>query len=98
MAVFHRNLHPQSTLPGKIIADAQIINGGPVVMVQVKTTQGTWAPGSGPGSIDLYAIDAYPLRYDCGHPDIWPIYRFPRDWHKMHVKHSPDTPFFVVEF
>lgn len=92
---------------GKIIAAAQITNGGPVIMVQPENEYTTWpgvtdfpsemnreymayveqqfrdtgitvpflmndnfvkgyfAPGSGLGSVDLYGIDAYPLRYDC---------------------------------
>ncbi|KAI0385148.1 glycoside hydrolase family 35 protein [Hypomontagnella monticulosa] len=127
---------------GKLIADAQITNGGPVVMLQpeneydtwpeVNNTdfpsevnsnymeyvkqqfkkagnvvpqmvndhlfQGNWAPGSGPGETEIYGIDAYPMRYDCAHPDIWPKIRWPKNWHLMHEKYSPNTPFFVAEF
>ncbi|KAI1654864.1 glycoside hydrolase family 35 protein [Daldinia decipiens] len=127
---------------GKLIADAQIINGGPVVILQpeneydtwpdVNNTdfptqtnsdymehvkqqfkkagnvipqmvndhlyQGNWAPGSGMGETDLYGIDAYPLRYDCANPDIWPKIRWPENWQTMHQKYSPNTPFFVAEF
>jgi beta-galactosidase len=94
---------------GKIIADAQITNGGPVIMVQPENEYTTWpgvnltdfpdqmnkdymafveqqfrdagivvpfvvndnqamgdfAPGGGLGAVDLYGIDAYPMRYDC---------------------------------
>jgi beta-galactosidase GanA len=92
---------------GKIIADAQITNGGPVIIVQPENEYTTWpsvtdfpdamnreymafveeqfrnagivvplmdndnevegafAPGSGPGAVDIYGIDAYPIRYDC---------------------------------
>jgi beta-galactosidase len=98
-----------SATMGKIIADAQITNGGPVIMVQPENEYTTWpgvnltnfpdqmnkeymafveqqfrdagivvpfvvndnqvmgdfAPGSGLGEVDLYGIDAYPMRYDC---------------------------------
>lgn len=92
---------------GKVIADAQITNGGPVILVQPENEYTTWpgvtdfpdqmnkeymqfvenqfrdagiivpfmdndnevqgdfAPGTGVGAVDLYGIDAYPLRYDC---------------------------------
>lgn len=29
------------------------------------TTAGYFAPGTGLGAVDLYAIDSYPMRYDC---------------------------------
>ncbi|KAI0886184.1 glycoside hydrolase family 35 protein [Annulohypoxylon maeteangense] len=127
---------------GKLIADAQITNGGPVIMLQpeneydtwpgVNNTdfpaqgnrnymehvkqqmkkvgnvvpqmvndhlyQGNWAPGSGLGETELYGIDAYPMRYDCAHPDVWPKIRWPENWQIMHQKHSPNTPFFIAEF
>ncbi|KAI0116583.1 glycoside hydrolase family 35 protein [Hypoxylon sp. NC0597] len=127
---------------GKLIADAQITNDGPVVILQpeneydtwpdVNNTdfpaqmnrnymehvkqqfkkagnvvpqmvndhlfQGNWAPGSGLGETELYGIDAYPMRYDCAHPDVWPKIRWPENWQLMHQKYSPNTPFFVAEF
>ncbi|KAH9838166.1 putative beta-galactosidase E [Teratosphaeria destructans] len=127
---------------GRIIANAQITNGGPVILVQpeneystwpdLDSTQfpapfnrdymafvkgqlrdagivvpfisndnkalGYWAPGTGEGSVDVYGIDAYPMRYDCAHPDIWPTYRFPRDWDTLHQNTSPSTPFVIAEF
>ncbi|KIW34995.1 uncharacterized protein PV07_01722 [Cladophialophora immunda] len=60
--------------------------------------QGIFAPGTGPGATDIYGIDAYPLRYDCAHPDVWPNTRFPRNWQIMHQQQSPSTPFAVMEF
>lgn len=94
---------------GKIVAKAQITNGGPVVLLQPENeyaswpgvnasdfpeqpqkqymadveqmyrdagivvpfidndnlNQGSFAPGTGLGEVDLYGIDAYPMRYDC---------------------------------
>ena len=94
---------------GGIIAEAQITNGGPVVLVQPENEYSSWpgvnssdfpdemnkeymafveqqyrdagivvpfidndnlvlgsfAPGTGTGEVDIYGIDAYPLRYDC---------------------------------
>ncbi|KUJ19279.1 putative beta-galactosidase E [Mollisia scopiformis] len=127
---------------GKIIADAQITNGGPVIMVQPENEYSTWpgesfaqfpelfnrelmtftedrlrdagivvpfaindnenmgyfAPGSGLGAVDIYGIDAYPFRYDCGHPYVWPTYRFPTGWQTNHTTFSPSTPFTIMEF
>ncbi|KAH1899942.1 hypothetical protein KXW02_008286 [Aspergillus fumigatus] len=127
---------------GKIIAKAQITNGGPVILVQPENEYTTWpnvsesefpttmnqevmayaekqlrdagvvvptvvndnknlgyfAPGTGLGETDLYGIDAYPMRYDCGNPYVWPTYRFPRDWQHEHRNHSPTTPFAIMEF
>ncbi|GFF25268.1 probable beta-galactosidase E [Aspergillus udagawae] len=127
---------------GKIIAKAQITNGGPVILVQPENEYATWpdvsesefpttmnkevmayaerqlrdagvvvplvvndnknlgyfAPGTGLGETDIYGIDAYPMRYDCGNPYVWPTYRFPRDWQQTHRNHSPTTPFAIMEF
>lgn len=127
---------------GKIIADAQITNGGPVVLVQPENeyttwpgenatqfpeefnreemafveqqlrdagivvplinndneADGYWAPGTGLGSVDIYGIDAYPMRYDCADPSTWPTYRFPRNWQILHEQTSPTTPFAIPEF
>ncbi|KAI1103222.1 glycoside hydrolase family 35 protein [Jackrogersella minutella] len=127
---------------GKLIADAQISEGGPVVMLQPENEydtwpdvndtdfpaqlnrnymehvkkqfkkagnvvpqmvndhlyQGNWAPGSGLGETELYGIDAYPMRYDCEHPEVWPKIRWPENWQTMHQQYSPNTPFFVAEF
>lgn len=127
---------------GKIIADAQITNGGPVVLVQPENeyttwpgenatqfpqqlnrenmafveqqlrdagiivplinndneADGYWAPGTGLGSVDIYGIDAYPMRYDCADPATWPTYRFPRNWEILHQQTSPSTPFAIPEF
>ncbi|KAM0150457.1 hypothetical protein ACHAQE_008959 [Botrytis cinerea] len=125
---------------GKIIAKAQITNGGPVIMVQPENEYASWpgvtnfpsqmnkdymafveqqlldagvvvpfvvndnlnignfAPGSGLGEVDLYGIDAYPMRYDCGDPYIWPTYRFPKTWEVSHANYSPSTPFTIGEF
>lgn len=127
---------------GKLIADAQITNGGPIVLLQPENEydtwpgvnnsdfpaqlnrnymehvkqqfkdagvvvpqmvndhlfQGNWAPGSGLGETELYGIDAYPMRYDCANPEIWPKIRWPEGWQTKHQQYSPNTPFFVAEF
>ncbi|PQE12414.1 glycoside hydrolase family 35 protein [Rutstroemia sp. NJR-2017a BVV2] len=125
---------------GKIIAKAQITNGGPVIMVQPENEYASWpgvtdfpsemnkeymqfveqqlldagivvpfvvndnlnlgsfAPGTGVGETDIYGIDAYPMRYDCGNPYIWPTYRFPKTWELSHQNNSPTTPFTIGEF
>ncbi|KAI1391999.1 glycoside hydrolase family 35 protein [Hypoxylon trugodes] len=131
-----------ASVVGKLIADAQITKGGPVIMLQPENEydtwpdiinsnfpaqvngnymehvkqqfknagivvpqmvndhlyQGNWAPGSGLGETEIYGIDAYPLRYDCAHPDVWPKIRWPENWQNLHEQYSPNTPFFVAEF
>lgn len=32
---------------------------------------GNFAPGTGPGAVDIYGFDSYPLGFDCGQPYIW---------------------------
>ena len=97
---------------GRIMAKAQITNGGPIILFQPENEYATWpgvnnsgfpelpqkqymadvesqfrdagivvpfvvndnlvmgsfAPGTGLGEIDVYGIDAYPMRYDCEFP------------------------------
>ena len=124
------------------MADAQITNGGPVILVQPENeyttfpgidlsvfpeqpqkeymafveqqfrdagvtvplidndnqVRGDFAPGTGLGSIDIYAIDAYPLRYACNEPEVWPTIRWPQNWQILHEQQSPSTPFAIAEF
>jgi beta-galactosidase GanA len=47
--------------------EQQYLSAGITVplIVNDNEVQGYWAPGSGLGAVDVYGIDAYPLRYDC---------------------------------
>lgn len=67
-------------------------------IVNDNEVMGYWAPGTGLGAVDLYGIDAYPMRYDCAQPEIWPNIRFPTDWQITHEMESPSTPFAIPEF
>ncbi|KAG0157680.1 hypothetical protein PDIDSM_4865 [Penicillium digitatum] len=67
-------------------------------IVNDNSVKGYFAPGSGQGAVDIYAIDAYPMRYDCANPSVWPTYRFPYDWQVTHKQQSPTTPFAIAEF
>ncbi|KAF4949389.1 hypothetical protein FGADI_8957 [Fusarium gaditjirri] len=120
----------------KIIAKAQITNGGPVILYQPEneysTAQGTpfpnhdylkyvndqvrkagvvvplinndaWqggtgAPGTGPGAVDIYGHDGYPVGFDCANPYTWPKDGLPTTWHADHEKISPNTPYSIIEF
>ena len=126
---------------GRVIADAQITNGGPIILVQPENeystypnvsaaefpdqmnreymafieqelrsagivvpfidndneVRGSFAPHTGLGAVDVYGIDAYPMRYDCGDPDIWPTYEWPTNWQTTHEEESPSTPFAIPE-
>ncbi|RAL65137.1 hypothetical protein DID88_001243 [Monilinia fructigena] len=80
--------------------EQQLLDAGIVVpfVVNDNLNMGNFAPGSGVGEVDLYGIDAYPMRYDCGNPYIWPTYRFPKTWEITHSNYSPSTPFTIGEF
>ncbi|KAF2279491.1 uncharacterized protein EI97DRAFT_439828 [Westerdykella ornata] len=55
------------------------------------------APGQ-PGDVDIYGHDGYPLGFDCANPTVWPDDKFPTNWRELHLKHSPTTPYSIVEF
>ncbi|KAJ5082234.1 hypothetical protein N7532_011277 [Penicillium argentinense] len=80
--------------------EKQLLDAGITVPLIVNDNKalGYWAPGSGLGAMDIYGIDAYPLRYDCGNPTFWPTYRFPYNWQVLHEEQSPKTPFAIAEF
>ncbi|KAF5675342.1 beta-galactosidase [Fusarium circinatum] len=120
----------------KIIAKAQITNGGPVILYQPENEYsaaqgtpfpnhdylkyvndqvrkagvvvplinndawpgGTGAPGTGPGAVDIYGHDGYPVGFDCSNPYNWPKDGLPTTWHAEHEKISPNTPYSIVEF
>ncbi|OQE44287.1 hypothetical protein PENCOP_c002G08254 [Penicillium coprophilum] len=80
--------------------EEQLFDEGIIVpsIVNDNLVMGYFAPGSGQGAVDIYAIDAYPMRYDCANPIAWPTYRFPYDWQITHKRQSPTTPFAIAEF
>ncbi|KAJ5706029.1 hypothetical protein N7536_001718 [Penicillium majusculum] len=80
--------------------EEQLLDEGITVpsIVNDNLVMGYFAPGSGKGAVDIYAIDAYPMRYDCANPTVWPTYRFPYDWQVTHQWQSPTTPFAIAEF
>ncbi|KAF4337116.1 beta-galactosidase [Fusarium beomiforme] len=59
---------------------------------------GTGAPGTGPGAVDIYGHDGYPVGFDCANPYTWPKDGLPTTWHAQHEKLSPSTPYSIVEF
>ncbi|KAF4979813.1 hypothetical protein FZEAL_4055 [Fusarium zealandicum] len=119
-----------------IIADAQITNGGPVILFQPENEYsaadgvpfpshsylkyvndqarkagivvplinndawqgGTGAPGSGPGAVDIYGHDGYPVGFDCANPYDWPKDGLPTTWRAEHMDTSPNTPYSILEF
>lgn len=48
--------------------EKQLLDVGITVPLIVNDNEamGYWSPGSGLGAVDIYGIDSYPLRYDCG--------------------------------
>ncbi|PCG90900.1 Glycoside hydrolase, family 35 [Penicillium occitanis (nom. inval.)] len=95
-----------STFPSEMnknymaFVEQQFRNAGIQVpfIVNDNLAEGYFAPGTGAGAVDIYGIDAYPMRYDCAHPEVWPTYRFPYTWQTLHREESPTTPFSIVEF
>ena len=55
------------------------------------------APGY-PAVVDIYGHDGYPLGFDCANPDVWPNNALPTNWHDLHLKQSPNTPYSILEF
>ncbi|KAL5524693.1 hypothetical protein ACEPAF_9838 [Sanghuangporus sanghuang] len=51
---------------------------------------------NGTGAVELYGIDAYPQRYDCSNPSIWPP--IPTNWYDYHEVVNPSQPFYFPEF
>ncbi|KAJ5969663.1 hypothetical protein N7501_005911 [Penicillium viridicatum] len=80
--------------------EEQLLDEGITVpsIVNDNLVMGYFAPGSGKGAVNIYAIDAYPMRYDCANPTVWPTDRFPYDWQATHQRQSPTTPFAIAEF
>ena len=54
-------------------------------------------PGQ-PAAVDIYGHDGYPLGFDCANPYTWPDGALPTDWHVLHEKQSPTTPYSILEF
>jgi hypothetical protein len=48
--------------------------------------------------VDIYGHDGYPLGFDCANPDVWPNNALPTNWHDLHLKQSPNTPYSILEF
>ncbi|CAG7555146.1 unnamed protein product [Fusarium equiseti] len=59
---------------------------------------GTGAPGTGPGAVDIYGHDGYPVGFDCANPYTWPKDKLPTTWHAEHMNKSPKTPYSIIEF
>ncbi|KAJ4147183.1 hypothetical protein LMH87_001723 [Akanthomyces muscarius] len=55
-------------------------------------------PGTGAGAVDIYGYDAYPLGFDCSNPTYWRSDALPVDYHEVHMRNSPNTPFLINEF
>ncbi|KAM0213259.1 hypothetical protein ACHAQI_004302 [Fusarium lateritium] len=65
---------------------------------------GNFVPGSGPGAVDIYGYDGYPLGWgtSCSDPGNWnrPHAIFPTmiTNYTKHMEMSPSSPFSIVEF
>ncbi|CAG8902480.1 unnamed protein product [Penicillium egyptiacum] len=132
---------------GRIISEAQITNGGPVVLFQPENEYtmcsgftsveeistcldkdymahvedlyresglvvpfvsndavplGNWAPGTGPGAMDLYGFDNYPFGWGtgCQDPSNWTRILDPLSLYNFTTNRmmSPETPFSIIEY
>jgi hypothetical protein len=77
----------------------QVRNAGIVVPLisNDASAKGNNAPGQ-PAAVDIYGHDGYPLGFDCANPSVWPESALPTNWHQLHEKQSPNTPYSIVEF
>ncbi|KIJ53974.1 glycoside hydrolase family 35 protein [Sphaerobolus stellatus SS14] len=51
---------------------------------------------NGTGAPDLYGMDAYPQRYNCGQPDVW--HQVDLNYHEYHIENNPSEPWYLPEF
>lgn len=58
---------------------------------------GLFAPGTGPGEVQIYGHDSYPLGFDCANPYLWPAGALPTYFHTLHLMQSPSTPYAIAE-
>ncbi|EFY85580.1 beta-galactosidase [Metarhizium acridum CQMa 102] len=58
---------------------------------------GNYAPGKGVGSMDIYGHDSYPLGFDCANPAVWPPNGLPTNFHQLHERQSPTSPYSIIE-
>ena len=77
----------------------QYRNAGIVVpFIDNEVTQtALFPPGNGLAAVDLYGFDAYPQRYDCGHPYLWPVNQFPTNY-VQRFSQAPTDPHTIPEF
>jgi hypothetical protein len=52
---------------------------------------------NGPGAVDIYGFDSYPLGFDCSNPDVWPsdVATYYRAYHEGL---NPSEPLALYEF
>lgn len=65
----------------------------------VSPAEGVWAQG--PGAVDIYAFDSYPLLFDCSHPTNWSgsaLYEEPEGFELGTRKADPTDPVSIAEF
>ncbi|KAH8928260.1 glycoside hydrolase family 35 protein [Atractiella rhizophila] len=51
----------------------------------------------GPGAVELYGFDNYPLRFDCSNPSIWPS-SVAETHYSYHQKVNPQQPLYFPEY
>ncbi|KAI9497041.1 beta galactosidase [Zychaea mexicana] len=67
----------------------------PTIFNDIGSPNGNWI--TGPGSVDIYGWDSYPLGFDCANPTVWQNNRSTH-WRDMHELLNPDQPFALYEF
>lgn len=58
---------------------------------------GDFVPGSGPGAVDIYGHDSYPLGFNCANTTDWTAEYFPTNFSVVHFEQSPSTPYAISE-
>lgn len=53
---------------------------------------------NGTGAPDIYGMDAYPLGFDCSHPDVWAPSMLDTDYRRYHVDVDPARPWYIPEW
>ncbi|KAI7856110.1 glycoside hydrolase superfamily [Circinella umbellata] len=67
----------------------------PTIFNDIGAPNGNWV--SGPGSVDIYGWDSYPLGFDCANPTVWGTNRSIH-WREANERLNPDQPLALYEF
>ncbi|KAF2461720.1 glycoside hydrolase superfamily [Lineolata rhizophorae] len=69
----------------------------PTISNEVVATSSNYAPGSGPGAVDIRGYDNYPLGFICNATSFWPDGALPTNYWELNHNISGGNPNSIVE-